>query len=115
MGEHDFKSLTNHKDNELYATTVRRVASIRVESPEENVFQIWVEGENFLYKMVRNIVGMIVFAGRGKIKPEEIPSILESKDRKRAAVSAPAHGLTLIRQVFYQETRPNPPKEIRPR
>ena len=90
--------------------TVRSVASVRVESTEES-FSNLGEGENFLYKMVRNIVGMIVFAGRGKIKPEEIPSILESKDRKRAAVSAPAHGLTLIRQVFYQENEAKTPQK----
>ena len=50
--------------------------------------------------MVRNIVGTLVEAGLGKITPEDVKQILESKDRTRAPATAPAHGL-FLKKVNY--------------
>jgi tRNA pseudouridine38-40 synthase len=52
--------------------------------------------------MVRIIAGTLLDVGRGKIAPEEIPSILSAKDRSRAGVTAPALGLTMW-QVLYDD------------
>ena len=62
--------------------------------------RITLLGDHFLYKMVRNLVGTLVYVGCGKLREDEIADILRSKDRTRAGMTAPAHGLRLER-VFY--------------
>ncbi len=47
--------------------------------------------------MVRNIVGTLVWAGYGKIKPSDVKEILESKDRTKSGPNAPACGLYLLK------------------
>lgn len=59
-----------------------------------------IQGDRFLYKMVRNLVGTLLYVGCGKLGVESITTILSSKDRKLAGITAPAHGLYL-HQVFY--------------
>ena len=46
--------------------------------------------------MVRIISGTLLDVGLDKIKPDEILEIIESKDRKRAGRTLPAHGLYLV-------------------
>jgi len=50
--------------------------------------------------MVRAIVGTLVEVGKGKISPEGFQDILESRDRKKAGPTAPAHGL-FLKEVKY--------------
>jgi len=57
-------------------------------------------GDGFLKQMVRNIVGTLYEIGRGKWPPEKMREILNSKDRKQAAFTAPACGLYL-KDVHY--------------
>ncbi len=52
--------------------------------------------------MVRNIVGTLVYVGKGKIKKEDIPLILKSQKRAVAGITAPAHGL-FLQTVFYNQ------------
>jgi tRNA pseudouridine38-40 synthase len=54
------------------------------------------EGNGFLYKMVRNITGVLLDVGAGKLNPEEIPAIFAAKDRRSASFAAPPHGLFLM-------------------
>ncbi|MBU6411119.1 MAG: hypothetical protein KGR98_12095, partial [Verrucomicrobia bacterium] len=63
-----------------------------------------IEGDGFLYKMCRGIVGTIVQAGLGKFRPEDVKRMLAQKDRRVAGMSAPAHGLVLWK-VFYGRRR----------
>ena len=70
-----------------------------------NLGQRWyyeVEGNGFLYNMVRNLVGTMLEVGRGRQPLRWIDDVLESRDRKRAGATAPANGLTLV-QVHYPE------------
>ena len=60
------------------------------------IIDIYVTGNRFLYNMVRIIAGTLIEVGQGKIKPEEIPAIIEACDREKAGPTAPAKGLTLI-------------------
>ena len=60
------------------------------------IIDIYVTGNGFLYNMVRIIAGTLIEVGQGKIKPEEIPTIIEACDREKAGPTAPAKGLTLI-------------------
>lgn len=99
IGTQDFKSLTNRKKNEAYASTIREVLEIAIEE-QRGHFRLTFIGKNFLYKMIRNLVGLIVYAGVGKLEPCSIPAILAARDRRLAALSAPAHGLTLLRQIY---------------
>lgn len=96
IGKRDFSALAN----ERYEDPIRTLMRIEICPQNENRFRIEVKGDRFLYKMVRNLVGMLVAVGRGKISVQEIPDILESRDRRLAAMTAPAHGLTLKR-VYY--------------
>ena len=60
------------------------------------IIDIYVTGNGVLYNMVRIIAGTLIEVGQGKIKPEEIPAIIEACDREKAGPTAPAKGLTLI-------------------
>ncbi len=55
-----------------------------------------VEGDRFLYNMVRNIVGTLVEVGVGRMKPEKIIEIIDAKDRRAAGPIAPPEGLCLM-------------------
>jgi tRNA pseudouridine38-40 synthase len=55
--------------------------------------------------MVRNLVGTLVEAGKGKRTAEEFKAVLDGRDRRKAGVTAPAHGLYLVR-VFYDDRQP---------
>lgn len=91
IGNHDFTSFANEEEKDPVCT---------VESIEFKEGRFQIKGNRFLYKMVRNIVGTLVYVGAGKILADQIPSILNAKDRKKAGITAPAHGLYL-HQVFY--------------
>ena len=82
-------------------STVREVFSLdvnRMEDPSE--LELRIEGSGFLYNMVRIITGTLVEVGLGKRSPQELAGIIESKDRSRAGIIAPAGGLWLD-EVFY--------------
>jgi len=70
--------------------------AIRNTQYEKDWVYIDVEGDSFLYNMVRNIVGTLVEIGTGRWKPEKINKILEAKDRTAAGPIAPAAGLCLL-------------------
>ncbi len=79
--------------------SIRKIFKAEVFQKEDT---IWIEltGNGFLYNMVRIIAGTLLEVGLGKIKPEEIPKIIESKDRKKAGKTLPAVGLYLV-EVMY--------------
>jgi tRNA pseudouridine38-40 synthase len=104
IGEHDFQALCNMKKNEEYEDYIRCIQSISIEEHSENKFLFKIEGTSFLYKMARNIVGLVTYVGRGIIPLEDVPKIIQSKDRTRSGITAPAHGLTLYK-VLYPENR----------
>lgn len=100
LGVHDFSAFCNAIKENCYENTIREVIRFDIEKTEDSKFSFIIEGNHFLYKMVRNMVGTVVYAGLKKIEPESIPNILSSKKRASAEVTAPALGLTLY-QVFY--------------
>ena len=93
VGEHDFKSFCSTKA--VVETTVRTIYSCVVEQ-EDDIIKIRVTGGGFLYNMVRIIAGTLIQVGAGIREPEEIPVILEAKDRAKAGPTAPACGLTML-------------------
>lgn len=101
IGQHDFSTFCNMKKNSHYSHTTREIQKLELMQFEGNRLFFKIQGNHFLYKMVRNIVGTLIYIGRGKISVQELPKILESKDRPEAGVTAPAHGL-FLQQVFYK-------------
>ena len=97
IGEHDFKAFKASGTSSK--SSVRKILDGSVRKEGERVI-IEVTGTGFLYNMVRIISGTLLDVGLGKIKPEDIPSIIESKDRTKAGKTLPAHGLYLL-QVNY--------------
>jgi tRNA pseudouridine38-40 synthase len=99
VGKRDFKSFAGTQNYEM-KTTVRRVTRCEVKKSGVQ-YTFIIEGNGFLYKMCRGIVGTIVQVGQGKIAVEEIKGILARRDRRVAGMTAPAHGLVLWK-VFYR-------------
>ncbi len=93
VGTKDFKSFAAADDKRQ--ETVRTLYRVDISSDNDYIF-VDVEGNSFLYNMVRNIVGTLVESGVGRMKPEKITEILEAKDRRAAGPIAPPEGLCLI-------------------
>lgn len=100
VGTHDFAAFCNELLQRNFSDTVRTITSINIQEYENQHLCIKVAGTHFLYKMVRNIAGTLVYVGRGRISPETVRQLLQGSDRTRAGMTAPAHGLTL-HKVFY--------------
>lgn len=96
-GEHDFKSFCTHKEE--VENTVRTIYSAEVEK-EGDMITIRLCGNGFLYNMVRIIAGTLLRVGSGYYGPEEIPAILNARDRRMAGETAPPQGLTLMRIAY---------------
>jgi tRNA pseudouridine38-40 synthase len=98
LGKHDFKSFAGTRNYEM-ETTVRTLTrcDVRKNGP---LLTFFIEGDGFLYKMCRGIVGTLVQLGRGKFSESDIRTILAARDRRTAGMTAPAHGLVLWK-VFY--------------
>ncbi len=67
---------------------------------EDDLIEMRIEANGFLYKMVRNMVGTLVEVGRGRIAPEAVRQILAGQDRSQAGPTAPACGLCLVRVAY---------------
>ncbi|MCL2592583.1 MAG: tRNA pseudouridine(38-40) synthase TruA [Defluviitaleaceae bacterium] len=93
IGEHDFSCFC--ASGGQAKTTVRTVYNLSL-SKENNEICIDINGNGFLYNMVRIIAGTLVYAGMSKIEPKSIKDIILSKDRTRAGITAPPQGLTLM-------------------
>ncbi len=101
VGEHDFKSFCSARTQ--VKDTVRTVCSLDV-SQDDEIINILISGNGFLYNMVRIIVGTLIKVGLGVYPPEYVKEILEKKDRNAAGPKAPAKGLTLI-GIQYEDER----------
>jgi tRNA pseudouridine38-40 synthase len=98
VGKHDFKSFAANRNYEM-ETTVRHVTRCDVKRTGP-LLTFVIEGDGFLYKMCRGIVGTLVQIGQGKFTAAEVKAMLAARDRRQAGMSAPAHGLVLWK-VFY--------------
>jgi tRNA pseudouridine38-40 synthase len=98
LGKQDFRSLATKQDYKISNTT-RTVyrCDVRASGP---LVTFVIEGDGFLYKMCRSIVGTLCLVGQGKQEADAIPKLLAQKARQYAGMSAPAQGLTLYK-VYY--------------
>jgi len=97
-GVHDFKAFSafNRVKRENTVRNLRRLELVR----RGRRVRITVEADGFLYKMVRSIVGALVAVGEGKLTPERMRTILDSRHRTAAVTTAPAQGLFLVKVKY---------------
>lgn len=98
-GTHDFAAFQNV--GTPVKDTVRTLQPVEVLpglTPHETVWRFSADG--FLKQMVRNLMGCLVEAGRGKLSADSVRSILNERDRKTAPATAPPQGLTLVRVQY---------------
>jgi tRNA pseudouridine38-40 synthase len=98
LGKHDFQSFAA---NPGYAreSTVRTLSRCDLRR-SGRLLTVIIEGDGFLYKMCRGIVGTLVQVGLGKFPAAGVKQMLAMKDRRVAGMTAPARGLVLWK-VFY--------------
>ena len=93
VGEHDFSAF--------------RAAGCQAKSPIKNLHHVAITGQQdvitfdfmanaFLHHMVRNMVGALVYVGKGKYGPGWIPELIAGRDRTRAAPTFDAAGLYFV-------------------
>ena len=99
VGRRDFASFASAGSPRV--DTVRTVRDVRLCARRE-WFALVVEGDGFLYNMVRTIAGTLLDVGRGKLQVDDVPRILAARDRRAAAATAPPEGLYLL-SVLYDE------------
>ena len=93
IGEHDFSSFraagcdAEHPVRKVYANSLDRCGELLVYT---------IEATAFLRHMVRNIIGTVAEVGLGLRTPQSFVELLEARDRTKAGVTAPAHGLFLV-------------------
>lgn len=92
-GTHDFKSFCSV--NTAVEDTVRSIYSLTVRK-QDDIITIRVQGNGFLYNMVRILAGTLIQVGLEERTPEQMPDILNARDRSAAGPTAPAHGLTMM-------------------
>ena len=103
-GRHDFRAFTSRRDGQL--TESSRVLSrceIRKSGP---LLTFIIQGDGFLYKMCRGIVGMLVKTGRSLMTCSEVEELLKNPAKHVGRLNAPAHGLILWKVSYSPRLRP---------
>ena len=104
IGLHDFKSFINpesqmiehaiERNIPIEDVTTREIYNIEI-TQSDDIIEIKISGNGFLYHMVRIICGTLLKIGMGMWEPSYIVEIMNMKDRKYAGFTLPAKGLTL--------------------
>jgi tRNA pseudouridine38-40 synthase len=97
VGTHDWTSFCSA--SEPAAARVREMRSARVARRGE-IVELELVAEGFLRGLARGIAGALAEVGRGRRPPEWVGEVLEARDRRRAARTAPAGGLTLMEVIY---------------
>ena len=86
-------------ENKNHENCVRTIyeTSLTIDALNPSKIHIYFKGSGFLKYQIRNMVGTLIRIGEGKMEPERMLAILESKDRMKAGRTAPACGLYLVK------------------
>ena len=96
-GKHDFNAFRSIDCQS--SSSIKTIDYCSITNNQESI-TIQVAAKSFLHSQVRIMIGTLVNVGEGKIQPSDIKQIIEIKDRDKAGVTAPAHGLYL-KEVIY--------------
>jgi tRNA pseudouridine38-40 synthase len=97
VGKHDWTSYCSA--SEPQAGRVREMRSAKVARRADFV-ELELVAEGFLRGLARSIAGALAEVGRGRKPPEWVGEVLKARDRKLAARTAPAGGLTLVEVIY---------------
>lgn len=97
LGEHDFSSFKS--SGTLNPSKVCTLTRAEVEKQGDRVF-IHLEGNRFLYNMVRTIVGTLLEIEGHKLPVEHMKEVLEAHDRRKAGQTVSPYGLTLMKVTY---------------
>ena len=99
VGKHDFRAFSalNGPEREDTVRSLRRLDVVQRGSR----LRITAEADGFLYKMVRSLAGVLVTAGEGRVTPAEVRTMLTTRQRTKAVLTAPPQGL-FLEKVFYR-------------
>jgi len=112
-GTHNFKAFEGVGSPR--ADSVRKVHRCQLISRGDNRIDFEIEGNGFLRHMVRNIVGTLVDIGLGKITPDDLAGIRNGEDRSKAGITAPAHGLFMVRVNYSKPDDSETDKRFNPK
>ncbi len=89
IGTHDFAAFATQEERQ----TVREVYTAEWISNPQHPLEFRIVGESFLRHMIRGIVGTIIEVGLGKLEPDDVKKIIESRERSNAGPNVLPHGL----------------------
>lgn len=98
-GTKDFSAFSNSVKKEDL-NPICNIESISITKSEDSFLNIEITGDRFLYKMCRIIVGSLVEVGKGILSLDELEGLFEHKNRVKAGITAPAHGLFLKTLIY---------------
>ncbi len=100
IGVHDFRAFRGAADER--ENTVRNIlrAEVRSEGGDARRLEIEIEGDRFLYRMIRIIAGTLIDIGRGRLEPGAITRAIASGAREDLGMTAPPDGLYLDHVVL---------------
>ena len=107
-GERDFGALGSH----VHGRTIRRVTEVRIVQRGTSI-EVRVTANAFLRRMVRSIVALLIEAGRGRLDPTAVETLLKAGDRALDGRAAPAKGLTLERVIYPKSSGGSPVTRLR--
>ncbi len=98
LGRHDFSSFKN--SGTLNPSRVCTLTKAECRRAEADKVVIDIEGNRFLYNMVRTIVGTLLEIEGHNLPPEHMKNVLEAKDRTKAGQTVSPYGLTLLEVTY---------------
>ncbi len=81
---------------------MRRMLRIRISASGDRI-ELEFRANAFLYHMVRNLVGALVRVGRGEVRPQWGRELIDGRERRQGAETAPARGLALVGIAYADE------------
>jgi tRNA pseudouridine38-40 synthase len=100
LGTRDFTSFANEAYRGSAAKCAVRTLMRFDVVEEKGGVRLELEGDGFLYKMVRNLAGALLDVARGKISPSQLEEIFVAKDRRKASAALPPHALFLFHVLY---------------